>query len=322
MRFANIEYLPIYLGLIVLVATLAWFTRKKQKNYFNAYRVSLSNFPYLPVLMLTVLSLSLLSLSLLRPQGNAQTREINQTGRDVAVIMDISYSMLAEDVRPSRLELAKRKVSSLLKAGKGDRFAFITFSGVAFAEVPLTIDYSSIKAALRNLNPRETPLAGTNFVSAAEVALSILDNDPSRQKAVVFITDGEDFTGNMDSVIESLKENNISVYGIGIGTTGGGKIILDGQYAVDDRGNTIETKLEEAFIVALTEVTGGSYTRATSNNRDVQTIYKEIEKKVSSYKLEETSLQIWTEYFQFPLLLAAICILIKQAITFRHGLSI
>nr|MBP9838409.1 VWA domain-containing protein [Pseudomonadota bacterium] len=212
---------------------------------------------------------SLLILSILRPQWGYSLKETKRRGLDLVVAIDLSESMLAADVSPTRLDRARREVTDLLRSLQGDRISLVSFAGVAFIDSPLTLDYSAFKLFLDNLKTTDIPVQGTNIEAALDKsleALGLLDKDLNkvssatvRDRAIVLITDGEELQGNYQNAAKLAKENNVRVYIMGVGTTTGSPITVDNSFKRDKEGKLVLTKLNPEVLKELAYETGGIY---------------------------------------------------------------
>jgi len=263
-------------------------------------------------------------LAIADPQVGTRLEEVKREGIDLFVALDVSLSMKCEDVKPSRLEKAKRDISSLLQKLSGDRVGLIVFAGDAFVQFPLTSDYSAADLFLSAVDVDAVPVPGTVIGSAIELALKSFETDLPTQKAIVVVTDGENTEGDLMGAIEDAKKAHVRVYTIGMGTPDGAPIPIynaQGQqvdYKHDDAGNIVLTKLDEPMLQQIAEATGGSYRRGTSGGNEVDDVYKELE---SLGKTEFGARQIsgYESRYQYPLALAIVLLLVEVVLSERRG---
>lgn len=274
--------------------------------------------------LLLLLSISFLILALANPQVGTRLEEIKREGIDLFVAMDVSLSMKAEDIRPSRLEKAKRDVSVLLKKLAGDRVGLIVFAGEAFVQFPLTADYSAADLFISAVDVDVVPTPGTIIAAAIEKALSSFSKDLPTQKAIIIVSDGENTEGEMDNAIEKAKEMGVKVFTIGMGTLEGGPIpIHDSKgnridYKRDRGGSIVLTRLDERTLEDLAARTGASYNRATSGGNEINDIYKEL----TAIEKTEFGVKQITGYesqFQYPLALAILFLIMEVLLSERKG---
>ncbi len=220
--------------------------------------------------LLVFLGLCLLTFAAMRPQFGRRPEPLRRTGVDIAIAFDISKSMLARDVQPSRLAAARSQLLSLLERMKGDRVALVPFAGIAFTQSPLTADQSAIRLYLESLDPRNMPVGGTNIGMALEEATRLLTSTTdrgdksSRSRVIVVITDGEDVATDKGEAAKAAArkaaEQGIYVYGVAVGTRSGEPVPIlneDGSHAgyqKDRKGKIIYSKLNAEFLEELTRL--------------------------------------------------------------------
>ncbi|GJQ61935.1 MAG: membrane protein [Melioribacteraceae bacterium] len=295
-RFAHIEYLNL-LYLIPVLAVLIWYANTRQVKLMNrfankALHKVLSPFRSTTKLwtksVLTLMTVTLLIFALANPQVGAKIEEVKQVGIDVFIILDVSLSMTAEDIKPSRLEKAKFEISKLINRLRGDRIGLIVFSGNAYVQFPLTTDYAAANLFLSAVDVSSVPQPGTAIGPALQLAMSSFPEESQAKRAMVVITDGEDHEGDLNAVIQDANEKEIAIYAIGLGSPSGVPIPLysaSGQqkgYKKDRQGNVVLTKLDETTLQELTRQGNGSYYRATNSSDELEKIYNDLS------RIEET----------------------------------
>ena len=289
-RFAHIEYLNLLYLVPVLIA-LYWFTSKVQTKQLKEFANTKLQKVLYPLrsrvkngvkFSLTLLVLILLIFSLANPQIGSKIEEVKQVGIDVYILLDVSLSMTAEDIKPSRLEKAKHEISKLIHRLRGDRIGLIVFSGEAFVQFPLTTDYSAANLFLNAVDISSVPQPGTAIGPAIELALNSFPKEEETKKAIIVITDGEDHEGDLKGTVEKAVENGASVYAIGLGSPAGVPIPMYNEsgkqtgYKKDRKGNTVLTKLDEATLQEITEIGKGTYYRGTNTDDELDKIYRDL----------------------------------------------
>ncbi|MDX9788828.1 MAG: VWA domain-containing protein [Desulfobacterales bacterium] len=249
----------------------------------------------------------LLVISLAGPQYGYRWREIEQKGVDLIVAIDCSKSMLAKDIQPTRLDRAKREVVDLLNLLQGDRVGLVAFSGTAFLQCPLTLDYEAFHLFLGALTPTFLPVGGTDLAAAVRTAISGFNAGNTSDKAVILITDGES-TGEeapLDAA-RAAAAAKIRLFCVGVGATDGVPIpAADGGFVKDGTGNIVLTRLDEDTLKKMAVMTGGSYVRSVAGDMDLETIYaKHIRKEMTSATLNRQKKKILENRFQWFLALA------------------
>ena len=268
------------------------------------------------------LGLVLCLLSLARPQGGFQWQEVKRKGLDILIALDTSKSMLAQDLKPSRIERSKLAIRDLVKYLKGDRIGLIAFSGSAFLQCPLTVDYGGFLLSLENIDTDIIPKGGTNLASAISEAIRSYAAGEKKYKVLVIITDGEDHKGNALSAAVEAKKEGIAVFCVGIGSREGELIPLktqDGQisFLKDRQGNVVKSRLDETLLQKIALTTGGSYVRSSPTEFGLELLYRERLSKLEKRELEGKLAKHYEERFQIPLALAFLLLLLEPLISER-----
>ena len=261
-------------------------------------------------------------LALARPQWGFRWEETRRKGLDILIALDSSKSMLAEDIKPSRLERAKLALRDLVKEVKGDRLGLVAFSGSAFLECPLTVDYGGFLLVLDSLDSDTIPRGGTDISSAIREALRSYAGGEKKYKVLVIISDGEDLEGDAVSLAEDAKKEGIVVYCIGVGTREGELIPVrrpDGSMAFlkDSAGNVVKTRLNEQVLEGIALNTGGSYVRATPLEFGLDVLYRQRISKMEKKEQEGKMAKRYFERFQIPLTIALLLLLLEPFISDR-----
>ena len=178
---------------------------------------------YLKIFLL-IFSLSLIIFALAGPRWGSRYQEVNQQGVDIMIAVDVSSSMLAQDVKPSRMENAKREIHDFIKVVQGDRIGLVAFAGAAFVQCPLTLDYAALQMFLSELGPELIPVAGTDIGAAIDSAVSSFDEKSNTDRVILLITDGEDNEGKGIKAAENAAEKNVKIFIFGIGDPAGAPV--------------------------------------------------------------------------------------------------
>lgn len=259
-------------------------------------------------------------LALMRPQWGFQWQEVKRRGLDILVAIDASKSMLAIDVRPNRLERAKLAVRDLIKKLKGDRVGLIAFSGAAFLQCPLTIDYDGFLLALNDLNVNTIPRGGTSIASAIKVAMESYEGGEKKYKALIIITDGEDHEGDAVGLAEKAKKQGVKIFCIGIGTSEGELIQLvdeDGKmtFLKDKGGNVVKSRLNEEILQRVALTAGGTYVRSSGAEFGLDLIYEERLSRMEKKEIEAQMSKFYHDRFQIPMAIALILLAVEPFIS-------
>ena len=260
---------------------------------------------------LLLFSLLFICMALSGPQYGYKWQTIEQKGVDIIVAIDLSRSMLATDIQPTRLDRAKREIYDLLAMLKGDRMGLVAFAGTAFLQCPLTLDYEAFNIFLNTLTPDAMPVGGTDISGAVSTCLSAFDLKTTSQKAIILITDGEN-TGKPDPLeaAESARKAGVKLFCIGVGSLEGVPIPTEtGGIKKDRSGNIILTRIDEETLKKMAVLTGGTYVRSVAGSMDLDVIYThEIRGKMEASTLSTDKKQIWEDRFQWLLALAVIAL--------------
>lgn len=285
------------------------------QNYMGSSRVIKS------LLLVAVLAFAILALA--RPQWGFEWQEVKRQGIDVMVIVDVSKSMLTQDVRPNRLERTKLAVLDLLKKLKGDRIGLVAFAGDAFLMCPLTSDYDGFALSLNDLTTNSVPRGGTNMDRALEVAMKSFDEIESQYKAVIVITDGDNHEGNPVEQANKAKSEGVRIYTIGIGTKEGELIQLSNiqgqtQFLKDEGGNFVKSRLNERLLQQIALLTDGVYVKSSGAEFGLDYIYENDLAKLEKREIESKMQKRFFERFQWPLSLALFLLCMESCLTTRR----
>ncbi len=271
--------------------------------------------------VILILAVASIFVALARPQMGFQWKEVKRKGIDILVAVDTSKSMLAEDVRPNRLERSKFGIMDFVSKLEGDRVGLLPFAGTAFLMCPLTLDYDAFKNSLDALDTQIIPQGGTDLASAIYEAEASFNND-ANHKILVLVTDGEDLEGEALSAAKAAKERGLTIYTVGVGTPSGELIPLmqggkDGAYVKDEKGQPVKSRLDETMLEKIAETTGGRYEPLGQQAEGLEAIYREKLSLVPKHELAERMQKVPIERFQWPLMLALILLLAEFVISDR-----
>ncbi|MFY0598735.1 MAG: VWA domain-containing protein [Cyclobacteriaceae bacterium] len=232
-------------------------------------------------LLLRVSYFTLIIIALLGPSFGESSREIKSVGKDMFICVDLSQSMNAFDVQPTRLERVKFELKKIVEAFSSDRIGLIMFSNEAFMQCPLTYDNNALNIFIQSLNTDLVPNTGTDFGPPLEMALDKLQDEesgPSREKSkiIVLISDGEDFGEETDQIAEEVENSGLKLFTLGIGTSKGSKILLKRGFKRDRGGNDVVSKLNSSSLKKIAVDTGGKYFEINENQNDVERLINTI----------------------------------------------
>jgi Ca-activated chloride channel family protein len=325
-RFEN----PEYLWLLVAVAVLAlirfvtYFNQKKRLRKFGDPKLmkqlmpDVSRWRPLVKFCLLELALVLVILMLARPQQANGISQEKRSGIETVIALDISNSMRAEDVAPTRLDRAKMMVENLVESFVNDKIGLIVFAGDAFVQLPITSDYVSAKMFLSTIDPSMIVNQGTDIAGAIEMASHSFTQQEHVGKAIIVITDGEDHEGNAVEAAKSAHEQGFNVYVLGIGSTNGAPVPDPdtGNYMIDNQGNTVMSCLNEDMCREVAQAGGGAYIHVDNNSSAQRLLDEELD------KLEKGETTIYSDYaeqFQYAAAFALLLLIIEICILDRRN---
>jgi Ca-activated chloride channel family protein len=244
-------------------------------------------------------------IALARPQFGTKLVEVTQNTSDVVICVDVSTSMLAQDVKPSRLEKAKMLLSQLVQQLQGDRIGIIAFAGTAFWQCPLTLDTSGAILFLQIMDANLIPMPGTSIGSALNLATKGLEKTAPRSKAIVLLTDGEDHHSDPEGAAASAASQGIKIYTIGFGNPQGEPIPLSDEagkfigYKKDKKGTVVMSKMDESLLLKMASSTGGEYFRAIDGNIDNSRLLDDLGALEHSKRSSKMNRQLEDRYQYF-----------------------
>jgi Ca-activated chloride channel family protein len=268
-----------------------------------------------------MLAIAALLLGIANLQSGAKMEEVKRKGIDIFIAIDVSNSMMAEDIAPNRLDRSKQAILKLIDKLEGDRIGIIVFAGKAYIQLPITTDYAAARLFLSTINTEIVASQGTAIGDAIEIAMKSFDQTP-RNKAIIIISDGEDHEENALEMAKKSAEAGINVFTIGMGLAEGAPIPLYNEYGKqtgfrkDRDGNTIVTKLNESMLQQIAQAGKGTYVRANNTRSGLETIFADINKLEKS----EIDSKIFTDYenrFQWFIALAIAFLIAELLITSR-----
>lgn len=296
------------------------FSRFAESRFYNFFLQEFSSFHWGLKNVLLVLAILFLILAIARPQWNKEVQIVKKEGIDIAICLDVSKSMDAQDIQPSRIERAKDQISLFIDQLKGDRIAIISFAGRSFVQCPLTDDYGAAKLFLNLLDTESVASYGTNIGGAIEKAISLF-NEEDKHKVIIVVSDGEDLEEKAVDTAKKAAEQNAIIYTLGVGSPEGSTIPLKDKsgntvYAKDDQGNIIFTKLDVNVLTQIAKIGNGRFFPITPQQSEIFEIMKninEIEKK----KFDSREFVRYKEQYKYFVLTALILLLLESFITFK-----
>ncbi|MDX1393044.1 MAG: VWA domain-containing protein [Gemmatimonadota bacterium] len=273
------------------------------------------------VLLVVGVALSLVALA--RPQFGTRLETVRREGMDIVVALDLSESMLAEDIAPNRLERSKLEIQRLISRLDGDRIGLVAFAGRAFVQSPLTSDYGAARLFLNAMDTDLVPVQGTDVGAALEQALDSFRDESLEHRVVVLVTDGEDHEGRVDEMVARAADSGVRVYTVGIGSAEGVPIPeFDerGQqrgFKRDEEGAVVTTRLEEGTLRRIASMTGGRLFRSTPQASELTALVDELE-ALGGREIDAREITQFEERFQLFLGVAMLLLFLEGLISDRR----
>ncbi len=324
-KFANIQMLFLFWAVPVL-ALAYWYGRRRRRKTLTAFADQRALAVLVPRGLtarrqlragLVLLAALLLVPAAAGPQYGFHWENVERKGVDLIIALDCSRSMLAQDIQPTRLDRAKREIMDLLTMLGGDRVGLVAFSGTAFLQCPLTMDYSAFDLFLNVLTPDYLPMGGSDLSAAVNTALGAFDPESAADKAIIMITDGENTgPGNPEDAAKAAKDAGVKLFCIGVGSADGVPVpSADGGFKKDESGQIVLSRLDEPLLTRMAVATGGSYVRSVAGDMDLDVIYHDqIRGAMQNATLESGRKKVWAERFQWPLTAAIVLLMTALAI--------
>ena len=326
-RFEN----PIYLWLLLIIPILIilkimmWYVQRKKLSrignptLLKELMPDVSRFrPWVKFLLL-ITALSSLILALARPQFGSKISHEKRNGIEAIIALDISNSMLAQDVQPSRLDKSKLMIENLINSFINDKIGLVVFAGEAYVQLPITSDYVSAKMFLNDITPNLISAQGTDIACAIRVSLSSFTQQKGVGKAIILITDGEDNEGGALEAVKEAKEKGVNVFILGVGDSKGAPIPLgNGEYLKDNHGQTVMTALNENMCKEIAQAGSGTYIHIDNTSLAQEQLNNEL----SKLQKGDSDAVVYSEYneqFQIVALLSFILLLIEVCLLERKN---
>lgn len=323
---------PAYLYLLLLLPVLAvahylWMLRKKRnlKRYgdptlLKPLMKDVSRLRTEIKFWLLQFSLLFLIIALARPQYGTKVETRKRNGIEAIIAMDISNSMLAEDVRPNRLEKAKMMISNLVDNMVDDKIGLVIYAGQAYVQLPITSDYVSAKMFLETISPSQIEMQGTDIAAAIDIAAKSFTTQQGVSRAIFIITDGEDNEGGAVEAARAAAQNGIHVYVLGVGEPAGAPIPVPGtgRYIIDNEGNTVVSRLNEDMCREIANAGQGNYIYVDNSSSAQKKLNKYVE-NLGRTEMESSVFSEYDEQFQGFILLSLFFLLLDVFILEREN---
>lgn len=327
-RFAHPEYLFLLLLIPLLIAVFIYTNIQKRRNLklFGNPELLAQLMPNVSFIRpkvkfyLQLAAVVLLIIVLAQPQFGTKVEVVKRQGIEVMIALDVSNSMLAQDIQPSRLDNSKQVLSKLVDGMIDDKIGLIVFAGDAYTQLPITVDYVSAKMFFSSISPKLVPRQGTAIGSAIDLAIKSFGTKGEAGRAIVVITDGENHEDDAIGAAKLAAENGIAVHVIGMGKTDGAPIPVPGTMSFwkDKDGNVVVSKLNEQMCKDIAAAGKGVYVRADNTNAAFRVVNKELDTLAKS-DLKSSVFSDYNEQFQSFAMLALLILLLDFFIFERQN---
>lgn len=293
---------------VLLFLLLQIWKRNAQKNFadktmMNRLSPDKSFFKSVLKIVLLCLAFACLSIALVNPKNGTKLETIKREGIDIVFAVDVSKSMLAEDIAPNRLEKSKQLVTQIINNLASDRVGIIAYAGKAFPQLPITTDYASAKMFLNNMNTDMLSSQGTAINEAIKLSKTYFDNEEQTNRVLIIISDGEDHSEDAISIAEEANEEGIRIFTVGVGDLKGGPIPIRENgivlnYKKDNQGETVITRLNEETLQGIAKEGKGAYINGKNTDDVVQSL-REILNAMDKTEFEAKQFADFKSQFQW-----------------------
>lgn len=328
-RFAHPELLYLLLVIPLLIVFYIVMVNKKKKAIAEFGNPELLK-PLMPLVsfkrgawkfVMILIALMFVIIGVAGPQFGSKLQQIKKQGVELIVVLDVSNSMLAQDIKPNRLEKAKMAISRMVEKLSDDKVGMIVFAGDAYVQLPITTDYSSAKLFLSNINTDIVPVQGTAIGAAIDLAAKSFTPETETSKAIIVITDGENHQDDAVAAARVAHEKGITIHTIGMGLEQGAPIPEKGnpgQFMKDGSGNVVVSKLDEQTLQEIAKAGEGMYVRASNTDVGLSRLLDEVGKMEKSI-LEEKVYTDYAEKYQYFILIGLFFIFVEFMILGRRN---
>ncbi len=301
--------IPVIIVFFVILQLWKLHAQNKFTNKRLLKKLSPNRSLFKPILKLVVLCLAFASLTiaLVNPKVGTKLETVKREGVDIVFAVDVSKSMLAEDIAPSRIEKSKQLVTQIINNLASDRVGIIAYAGKAFPQLPITTDYAAAKMFLQSMNTDMLSSQGTAIDEAIKLAKTYYDDEDQTNRVLIIISDGEDHNNIASAIAEEASDEGIKIFTIGVGSAKGAPIPIKRNgiilnYKKDSSGETVITKLNEEVLIKIAEEANGQYINGKSTSDVVETI-REILNKMDKKEFEAKQFAEYKDQFQWFLAL-------------------
>jgi Ca-activated chloride channel family protein len=328
-RFAHVEWLYLLILLPLLALFYAYMSARKRKAIaeFGDPGLLATLMPLrspkreLLKFVLVLVALALVIVGVAGPRFGSKLQQVKQEGVELIIALDVSNSMLAQDIKPSRLQAAKQAIARMVEKLRNDKIGLIVFAGDAYVQLPITTDYSSAKFFLQSIDTEIVPVQGTAIGAAVALALKSFTPESKASKAIIVITDGENHQDDAVLAAKQAREQGIYVHAVGMGLAQGAPIPesrAPGEYMKDGAGNVIISKLDAETLKAVAKAGEGLFVRASESSLGLNTLLDEVN-RMDKALIEERVFSDYDEKYQYFLLAGLVLLLLEFVVLARKN---
>lgn len=329
-QFAHKEYLYglLIIPAIVLIFIIAWQMRKRallkygDMNIIKVLMEDVSLWRPIWKFSIAMLAIGFLIVGIAGPQLGSKLKEVKRKGVELVIALDVSNSMLAEDIQPNRLERSKRAISKLIDELHNDKIGLIVFAGEAYVQLPITTDYAAAKMFLSTVNTKVVPTQGTAIGAAIDLASKSFTSEIDKNKAIIIITDGENHEDDAIAKAQEATEKGIIVHTIGMGLPKGAPIPIGNSgrsnFRTDRTGQVVISKLDETMLQQVASAGQGKYIRANNSQTGLKKLFEEINRMEQS-EIESTAYSEYEDRFQYFIAIALFLLFLEFIILERKN---
>jgi len=303
--FWTLLVIPVIILVFILLQIWRRSVQRKFADNLLLKRLSPNQSLFKSILKIVILCgvFACLSIALVNPKIGTKLETVRSQGVDIVFAVDVSKSMLAEDIAPNRIDKSKQLVTQIINSLNSDRVGIIAYAGKAFPQLPITTDYASAKMFLQNMNTDMLSSQGTAISEAIQLAKTYYDDEEQTNRVLIIISDGEDHGGEATDIAEEANEKGIKILTVGVGDTKGGPIPIKRNgvilnYKKDNKGETVITRLNEETLKEIAEETNGVYING-SNTAEVVDAIKEVLDNMDKTEFESKQIADFKDQFQW-----------------------
>lgn len=323
-RFAHKEYLWLLCTMAPALILFTHFHNWREKNLERFAKPGLldqlipeSSFnKLLAKFILLALAFEFIAIGFAGPQIGTKQEKVKRQGIDVMIALDVSNSMMSEDIKPSRLGRAKNFISNFIDSLQNDRLGMIVFAGRAYRQMPLTVDYGAARMYLKATNPSMVPTQGTNIAEAVDIANKGFIQGENTHKALIIISDGEDNEGGVNEAVDEAVKAGVKIFTIGVGSENGSPIPSGTDFKRDEEGKIVLSKLNQSMMQDIANRGGGKFFLLGSGKDEITAIFKELG-RINTRDYEELTFTDFDEQYQWCLAIAAALLFIEWILSER-----